>query len=262
MAEILTDSDFRSFLQQEFSGCYYIPNPGNAGDSLIASGTFDYFDSTGLKWHAGAYKLGYGPSDKLVYGGGGNLIGVYHDCEQFLRGNRLSKLLILPHTIKDVDNFLNDPPEDLYIICRDFKSYNYVSKFIDNVFLHEDMAYKLAPKITSKLSIFDKLLKHEHGNFFRKDVEKTSIVLPDDNVDLSALYQHPLCTGFPARQVTEKLMSHVAMYESISTNRLHVAIAGQMLKRHVNLHANSYWKNKEVYDFSMKDDPNVTFIDA
>ena len=122
------------------------------------------------------------------------------------------------------------------------------------------MAYKLQPKLDKKMNMFDEMIIHSRGNFFRTDVEKTDIVLPEDNVDLSSRYQHPLCTGFPARQVTEKLISHVAQYEVIHTNRLHAGIAGQMLGRRVFLYPNSYWKNEEVYNYSMCNDDNVVFV--
>ena len=260
MAEVITDFDLDKLITTEFSDCYYIPNPGNAGDSLIAAGTFDYFDSLPIKWEPGPYNKSYTIDDCLVYGGGGNLVGVYHDCENFLNHNRQCKLLLLPHTVTNVDTFLVNCPERLYIGCRESRTYEYVSKFTDNVFLYPDMAYKLQPKLDKKMNMFDEMIIHSRGNFFRTDVEKTDIVLPEDNVDLSSRYQHPLCTGFPARQVTEKLISHVAQYEVIHTNRLHVGIAGQMLGRRVFLYPNSYWKNEEVYNYSMCNDDNVVFV--
>lgn len=44
------------------------------------------------------------------------------------------------------------------------------------------------------------------------------------------------------------------------TDRLHVAIAGALLGKSVELHANSYFKNRAVYQFSLRSFPSVRFV--
>ena len=65
----------------------WIPNVGNAGDSLIAYGTLQVFDELGLNYIIGKFHTTY--SNKLLfYGGGGNLVGLYKDCYRWLQKNQ------------------------------------------------------------------------------------------------------------------------------------------------------------------------------
>ena len=59
----------------------------------------------------------------------------------------------------------------------------------------------------------------------------------------------------------EKFETIVSSFTKINTNRLHVAIMGALYGREVNLYPNSYYKNKEVYEYSIKNKfSNVKFI--
>ena len=85
-----------NYLNQEI---IYIPNPGNAGDSLIAFGTIQIFNEVGLNWKMGSISNEY-HNKTLFYAGGGNLTGLYSNCKKFIEKNkfnisqRISRLLI------------------------------------------------------------------------------------------------------------------------------------------------------------------------
>src|SRR5689334_22709278 len=67
-------ADIRDYLAQ-FRGqdVLYLPNPGNAGDSVMSSATYQLLDAAGIRYHVP--HLGtLEPAGKiLLYGGGGNL---------------------------------------------------------------------------------------------------------------------------------------------------------------------------------------------
>ena len=62
----------------------YVPNVGNVGDALIASGAWQFFDAIGLRPRiVHATRVSKGAS--VIYAGGGNLTPFYQNCARFLR---------------------------------------------------------------------------------------------------------------------------------------------------------------------------------
>lgn len=230
----------------------YIPNPGNAGDSLIAMGTLQLFDKLGLNYVIGDINVEY--KDKILfYAGGGNLVGLYNNCYNFLNKNKAkNEIVLLPHTVKDVDSLVTSLGSNVTIICREYVSYVYVysiTKHSQNVLLSKDMAFY----ITGLESYTIKGVGE--GNCFRLDCEKTNVRIPSGNNDISASMEVPHNTTKPdvINNVCSSVFKYLSQFEVINTNRLHVAIAGALLGKRVNLYRNSYYKNKAVYDYSLKD---------
>ena len=149
--------------------------------------------------------------------------------------------------------------KNITIFCREQTSYNYVSKFFkykENLFLDHDMAFHID------------LLKFniDNGNLgilnaFRKDVEKTNINISNDNYDIS----HELMdiqNGFKkekCNKITEEFLNIISNYNVINTNRTHVAVAGYLLGKKVNFYNNSYYKNKSIYEYSLKKNNKIIF---
>ena len=82
------------------------------------------FDSLNLNYQIGDIKKIY-TNQILFYGGGGNLVGLYKNAENFLQQNlEANKVVILPHTIKDCPKLLEviDRNPQTTIICREKKS--------------------------------------------------------------------------------------------------------------------------------------------
>jgi exopolysaccharide biosynthesis predicted pyruvyltransferase EpsI len=133
---------------------HYIPNPGNAGDSIIASATYQVFDRIGLKYQTQRPNK-FDPTNQVViYGGGGNLVGENTFSAQALRRihHRARRLILLPHTIKDVDELLRSFTSKTTIICREKVTYEYVSGMVSGpeVYLSDDMAFSLDPDALMK----------------------------------------------------------------------------------------------------------------
>ena len=241
----LSEEQFTDLVRQ-YKNPIYVPNNGNAGDSLIAEGTFQFFKKHQIDYTIGSVNKNY--TRNLVYAGGGNLVGYYHDCENWIKKNKNNKILILPHTVQNVDSLLRSLSKNVTIVCREQKSYEYVKSFNTvTTYLHKDMAFYIN---TDEYEIGGSGV----GNFYRTDVEKTDIKIPSGNTDISATYMTRGCTSSTSivEDTTRKFLDHINRYETINTNRLHVAIGGHLLGKKVNLHPNKYWKNEEIWKYNLK----------
>ena len=270
---------------------FFKPNAGNAGDSLIACATFQLFDEANI-----SYRLfdedAFDPAGKiLIYGGGGNLVAEHKAARQFVERyhHAVKKLVILPHTVSGNEGLLGRLGSNVDIITREAISFEYVERQAPyaNVLLADDLAFKLnlklilAAKCTLpyrqvplkrvvrrdtalwQAALRRSLRKTRVLNCFRTDKERTNIRRPVGNVDLSKLLKYGVDTPEEAFRTTQVVFRFVNQYDEIRTNRLHVAIAGALLGKVVKFYSNSYFKNKAVYDFSMKDHfPNVQWMGA
>ena len=149
--------DINSYLSQFLTErVVYIPNPGNAGDSVIATATYQCFDNLGINYELPNPHYLDGEGKTIIYGGGGNLVGPgtfsYRTISRVHA--KAKRLVILPHTIKNIDSLLSDFGSNIDIICRELVSYKYVKKNVRRakVFLMDDMAFNLECKKTLEWS--------------------------------------------------------------------------------------------------------------
>lgn len=276
------------------------PNPGNAGDSIIAHATFQLFRQNGLKFQLFDRKTYRAEDCILIYGGGGNLTRYLHAREFILKYHRgAQKLVILPHTICGNEDLLSQLGGNVEIICREKISYEHVRMHARNavVLLMEDVAFAMdiaetrnslaqvqlsellfgslrsasvreAARFLSYLST-RWLAKHRYDtqqpsgvlNCFRTDREKTGVALPKGNIDVSARFAFGAYDEVIARFVTFHVLGTLERFQEIHTNRLHIAITAALMGRKVKLYPNNYYKCRAVYDYSMKDRfPNVEWM--
>lgn len=239
----------------------YVANPGNAGDSLIAAGTLALFRKLNLDFKICNIRNTF-HGDTIIYGGGGNLIKHYDNLKNFLRENHQNnKIIVLPHTIYDCSDLLNSVGSNIYIFAREEISYEYIKDNMnnpENAFLSNDMAFHF-----DDLDFYKQQCYTGECNAFRLDLEKTDIQIPRGNKDISNdfMFKQNTLNEDYINISTNNMFSYLCKFDTINTNRLHVAIAGSLLGRKVNLYANSYFKNKAVFDFSIKNKfPNTSFI--
>lgn len=250
------------------------PNPGNGGDALIAAGTLDLFERLGMNFKLINSAEHIDLNDRIVfYSGGGNLVKEYSNCADFLRLNSkiCQEIIILPHTVNGHKELLTELGSNVTIFCREQVSYQYLInlKLKCKIFIDDDMAFHINLASLSKfstnypyriyLNIIKSKLKSLKFDFYqlqakRTDVEKTSNSLKPDNIDLSVIinYEWEMSDPKLIRQTAADIMKILGFFKTINTNRLHIAIAGGILGKKVNFTANSYYKNKAVFDYSIK----------
>ena len=259
----------------------YVPNLGNAGDSLIAAATFQVLRSQGLRWRildhrdlradtAGAV---------LLYGGGGNLVPLYLDARRFIAAHhrRARRLVLLPHTIEGNEDLLGELGPNVDLIARERRSFEHIRAHAPRARHHlmHDVALGVdleelrggplrlfaAPPSLRIAALLAKRGWQRLGRprppagrvlaAFRTDREATGIARPADNYDLSSIYLDWVSPEGFARVASRDLLAIADRYDEIRTNRLHVGIAGALLGKRMVLHDNSYGKNRAIWEHSL-----------
>lgn len=98
---------------------------------------------------------------------------------------------------------------------------------------------------------------------FRIDGEQTNAPLPPDNLDLSDRLKFGVLDAEMCRAASYYFLRYLDLFDEVSTNRLHIAIGAALLGKQVRLHPNSYFKNRAVYEFSLREQfPNVEWVET
>jgi asparagine synthase (glutamine-hydrolysing) len=266
--------DFLSFNEisiedflKKYSGkeVVYCANPGNAGDAIIAHATFQLFEKLNIRPQIITQKDVV--MDKIIiYSGGGNLVeGKYRNAYHFIKNNysQNKEIILLPHTVHGYDELLLSA-NNLTIICREKISYRDLSSIgfsPERLFLAHDMAFLLQE------SEFQEFLQKGKGvaNCFRTDQESAiAFEIPKNNLDISLSWNGNFWhrSDF-AKNVTHNLACYLSAFETLKTDRLHIAILAGILGKRVVLYPNNYYKIKAVYEYSMKNVfDNVKFIEV
>jgi len=139
---ITVESFFKKLGDEKF---YYHPNPGNAGDALIQLGIFHFFKKNNIDYTLFSER-GFNSNNKnIIYSGGGNLGKMSNHSVRVLRKlhKTAKRVIILPHTIKEIDPLLKEMGSNVFIFCREARSLNYVKSCnsMVNVYLDHDMAF-------------------------------------------------------------------------------------------------------------------------
>jgi hypothetical protein len=133
----------------QFAGkeVWFLPNPGNGGDSVIATATYQLLEKAGIRYRVPNLRS-FDPGGRFIlYGGGGNLVDKgTHSYRVLRRVHRTAKhLTILPHTIKGVDDLLGEFGSNVTVIARERVTHDYVSNLPRRyeTLLMDDMAFSL-----------------------------------------------------------------------------------------------------------------------
>ncbi|MEM8791876.1 MAG: polysaccharide pyruvyl transferase family protein [Pseudomonadota bacterium] len=268
--------------------CTYVPNPGNAGDSLIALATYQLFERHGLQVEVGHHS-GHYPGRVVILGGGGNLIPEYKDIYQAILRNKdtAEELILLPHTVHGYDELLASLDERCILFGREERSFTYLKQqaLRATVHLADDMAFTVDLSELSTLPMLNpgivttewparrarrlrRMLKIQSGrlrhggtlNAIRLDREKTDVEVPPHNFDLSDIFMDNVLDRRSVWQTVSMLAATIRPYRKVRTNRLHVAVLAALMGREVEMLDNSYGKNSAVYETSMQHMTNVTFV--
>ncbi len=229
------------------SKVYYIHNVGNWGDGIIR------FSSLRFLQHYSIYYeeiINYDDIWKhqdcfnnavLLYQGSGAFCKLWNHSRLILRLDSIFKsIIVLPSSYE-----FGLPLPNIVCFCRD--TFESKQNMPAAIFCH-DLAF-----FTADIDVPDGV---GIGNFFRTDKESKNVFrIPPDNCDLSLLGTH--------FSPVQPFFNSIAKFSEIHTDRLHIAICGSLLNREVHFYPGSYFKNKAVYQSSMKGVfPNTVFHDA
>ncbi len=270
----------------------YMPDPGNAGDNVIASATYAVFEKCGIEFEYYSDRISM-KGRRLFYGGGGNLTKYYTNARILFdrHHHEVKEFVLLPHTIDNHKSLLHDLGENVTLICRERTSFDYVKDEAKKcrVLLTDDMAFTLdVKKIINHKSVFPSNLRDiintirflpkvflierriakaqlsVTGNVlqaFRTDVEAPGRELNAGNIDVSEVLRHRMYPRYICDRITHAFVKCINNYDIIRTDRLHVCIVAALLGKEVKFYPGSYYKNEAVYKMSLENDfSNVQFI--
>jgi exopolysaccharide biosynthesis predicted pyruvyltransferase EpsI len=275
--EMIADKSFRVL---------FVPNPGNAGDSLINLALVQVLDECEVNYIVGnlSYDQSCSGYDLVVLAACGTITRDGHIFEEIyskLDGDDC-KVVFAPCTIHNSPKFINKLRSNTVVLCREAVTFNYLR---DNsvgaeIVLSEDAALGLEvsffPPITRTRHWwmeFRALLKAANCSCFmsyvrerlvggrelfapRMDVEagdQTWCSNTDRFVDVSEVFsvRRLLLADISASAVM--FLRFIDRYDVVHTDRLHVAIAAALLGKTVHIHPGSYHKIQSIYDHSMAD---------
>lgn len=274
---------------------HYLPNQGNAGDALIAAGTWQFFDDLKMEPQV-CSRRAVKQGDTVIYAGGGNLVPEYNNCAKFLARCLqvgVKRALVLPHSVMGHTELLSRLDQRFTIVCREKASVERVLATGTGARVLEapDMALRLDVEtlrrrcsgwsftrdLAAHLVLHGKVpayihwraslkrlapLRGEHVSVIRADVEAKSGVDGDPRWDLSSLYGSKFRSRAESDQVALDLIEFLSRVKSVQTNRLHVGVAAMLVGASVRYLDNSYGKIRAVYDASMTQIPGVSFVNS
>lgn len=255
----------------------FVPNPGNAGDNLINLGIYRMLDRLGITYtlgnHAGVY-----PDRVIFHGGGGSLVSHFPGADTFFRNNHpvCRQLVIFPHTIRSYGDMIADMDDRCHVFAREDNSFDYVGRHAKQAHVYKvhDMAFMLDRDYIHGLS-WDLAALRKKGllrswivmllklkatarlrdstlHAFRIDEESRHAPLHPLNYDVSRLFSTGTMSETFCRNSAKALLKAIESFKSVETDRLHVSILSAIAGLPIIMNDNSYGKNRDVHDFSIK----------
>lgn len=249
----------------------YMPNSGNMGDMLIAESTLRWFDKYDLRWSR--LQEDQWP-EVFVYGGGGAWISNWVDGLHHVMNimQKAKKIVILPSSFDDVPDFIKILDERFVVFCREKKSFDYLlsQNTKAKILLDHDMAFRLLGNLQSNIKAPTKKLKKLSKNLLKKvnhlsgDVclfrmDSESLGHYGTDCDLSDALGW--FSSYEAREVISFAVNFMFevldKFQTVKTDRLHIAIAAALLGKDVVMYDNSYGKISGVYSQTLSSLTNV-----
>lgn len=259
--------------------CLYIPNPGNAGDALIAAATWQLFDALALPVRIGR-RQDIREGDVVLLGGGGNLVPLYSDMARILEACLtigVRETVLLPHTVRGHEALLGRLDERFHLYCRDAPSVVHVRQAAPRARAYQapDLALGLSPSallarqprgVAQRIKALlhwawihrlgRQLRWHAGSAALHPDAQGLLTVWRSDEEartargmvhhDLSTLYRSDFLDRLEVECVAGRFLSVIARAKEVRTDRLHVAIGAQLMGRRAILKDNVYGKNFAV----------------
>jgi exopolysaccharide biosynthesis predicted pyruvyltransferase EpsI len=244
---------------------HFYPKSGNAGDGFITYATYLLFKRYGITFTIHRQEDDVEKQTVLI-GGGGNLVqGRYGDVAELIRRlGAKNKVVVLPHTIVGFAEVLAETRRNLTVFCRERVSYDLALAHGSNptsTYLSEDIVFFLED------DHFKEHFQSGEGTLIaaREDGETSgSFHVPPGNIDISMSWNGDLWGSEDlARHSTHAMAAYIAPYETVVTDRLHVAILSAFLQKRVFMLPNAYYKNRAVFEHSLKPRfPKVRFVNT
>ena len=145
-----------------------------------------------------------------------------------------------------------DSERKVILFCREQRSLDYLEKIHlpshVKLYLSQDLAlYNEAKDLWKYLKPFDQAYELL---CFRND--KESILSKEYKKKIISAFDNPIIKDISTEGRLSDFISYVYYADEIHTDRLHVAILGYIFEKDVTLYDNVYYKNRGVWEYSLK----------
>jgi exopolysaccharide biosynthesis predicted pyruvyltransferase EpsI len=238
----------------------FIPNPGNIGDAAINVACYGFL--AGRFAQIEVCGTSQSPSHETVFiGGGGNLVEpLYAGVSGILRRmNERHLVRLFPATVYGYARLIEGMAGRMRMVCRDARSFEFAAGLLGDadIRLGHDAAFLLAKDVRERYRDRVGVLPDQTGVLLRTDKER--VTAGSGGIDIMAQASDDWCDLAHAQRVVEMAMGFILGFGRVRTDRLHCAILSAILGRKTILHPNSYFKNKAVFEQSLRRLANVEF---
>lgn len=287
MSPVTEDHDIVARVLADHAGAplLFRPNPGNAGDSAINCAAYRLFERVGCRVEVVGADV---PVERtrgrvVVHGGGGNLVPLYEAASRFIARHHAgcAQLVLLPHTIRGHEDLLGALGTNVTLMCREAASFEHARRHAPEarVLLAHDLVFGLDPSALAAqarraflpgvsspalalANLKRALRRAAHGvrnlggggelEAFRGDAEAGARAPGRRNIDVSGVFALRDMSPAATLETTWRTLAFLERFDLVRTDRLHVAILSALLGKRVDLHDNSYGKNRAVFEHSMR----------
>ncbi|MGI3899926.1 MAG: hypothetical protein ACRYGP_33145 [Janthinobacterium lividum] len=266
-------AEMEAYLAQ-FAGrrALVIPNPGNAGDALIALGTYRALTQARIAWRV-AQPHEVMPGDLVFVIAGGSLASPGARVADVLGRVQESAglLVLLPATVRGYERELAELGSRCVVFCRDAESLRHVRLRATraSVLAGHDMAFHVSSRDGSRCrdgranadEASEELLKASRLDLrsirSRETADFSKAHLIDGHrpnpppIDVAELFTFAGGDLDEALSVSRCLLRVIRSAKAIVTDRLHVAIASTLSARRCELRSDPTGKNLAVFEASL-----------
>ncbi len=232
----------------------FVPNPGNVGDAAINLACWRHLAARFATVEI--CPTTRRPAHRQVFvGGGGNLVQpLWHDLQQLLEALSPARhrVALFPATLYGYGGLLRRWRGRLRVVCREAVSLDYARGLLDgdSVRLGHDSAFMLADALPGRPREAAPPASRP-ARFLRGDKEGV-VCLAGGDGDLTGRQVDRWLDPARAADAVGGAVARIAACDSVTTDRLHVAILAALLGKDTTLHQNSYFKNRAVYEQSLR----------
>ena len=248
----------------------FIQSKGNYGDHLIYAGAEKVANQLNLRYISTSHKSKI-KSDTIIYlHGGGGYNSWWGWTGQLLRQirsrNPHNLIIVGPSTtsleLEYLTKLLPKNDEKILFFAREHTTYHFVK---DNLFSKVYLDHDTALQLTLNDEFLKKILKDikneanysflalrddkESDDLYPVNPEKFDIVCDPVLIEPAIIRKIHSFFG-----ITSKKWAKLHYQASkITTNRSHSAMLGSILNKSVEIFANSYHKNRSIWEYSLRD---------
>ena len=212
-------------------------------------------------------------TDLILIHGGGNMNDHWGNGTSLLRNLILNydvPIAVAPQTFyfteTNISEILKKAKQEIHLFCREETSYSSLERMQlpDNIkiYLSDDTAFYLSKEDFTYLNGGDD--KKEYALLcFRGDKEsKTSLDVNEAFKEIFMDWDMEIINegDISVNQSFEDFVKIIAGAKIVVADRLHVGVLSSILEKPAILLPNSYFKNKAVYEYSLKHFPATTFV--